>query len=225
MIKLTDILFEIKKITTDQSVIFGVKHNDMSGVKKVMDYVRKKFTPSDKVVFVGEGGDVNNKYVPGSEQEAIYLELQKYFDNIDNDSWDGKDFDVTNPNAYVFKAVQSITGLTKKQTQAAIYAAMVGQDQDPSELTQLLTPEGINWLQMYGIKSPKNPNLQDILLMYNLSFPQDTGQPAQEISKATDAYNKVRDQNLIKKVKEYESKGYKVIAAAGEGHIDLINSL
>jgi len=219
MIKLLDILNEIKKITTDQSVIFGVKHNNMSDVKKVMDYVRKNFSPSDKVVFVGEGGDINNKYAPGSEQEIIYLELQKYFDNIENDSWDGKDFDVTNPNTYVFKAVQSMTGLTKSQTQATIYAAMVGQDQDPSELTQLLTPEGINWLQMYGIKSPKNPSLQDKLLMYNLSFPQDTGQPAQEISKATDAYNEVRDQNLIKKVKEYESKGYKVIAAAGEGHL------
>ena len=205
-------------------VIIQVAAQDL-GVKTgtvQSDFIKLSFMQA--VLYVGCAFAITQDRSEAFLAALIYFQL-KYFDNIDNDSWDGKDFDVTNPNAYVFKAVQSITGLTKKQTQAAIYAAMVGQDQDPSELTQLLTPEGINWLQMYGIKSPKNPNLQDILLMYNLSFPQDTGQPAQEISKATDAYNKVRDQNLIKKVKEYESKGYKVIAAAGEGHIDLINSL
>lgn len=223
MIKLADILFEVRKITTDQSVIFGVRHGNVDDVRKVMDYVAKNFATTDKVVFVGEGGDANNRYVPGSEQEAIYNQLQNYFNTIANDSWDGKDFDVTNPNAYIFKAVQSLTGLTKEQTQAAMYAAMVGQDQDPSELSQLLTSQGINFLQLYGIKSPENPTHQDLKMMYNLSFPQDTGAPPQEISKATDAYNKVRDQNLLKKLKEYESKGYRVIAAAGEGHLDLIS--
>lgn len=225
MIKLIDILLEIKKITTDQSVIFGVEHNNMNNVKQVINYVIKNFSPEDKVVFVGEGGDANNNYVPGSEQEAIYLKLQDYFNNIENDSWDGEDFDVTNPNAYVFKIVKSMTGLSKDQTQAAIYAAMVGQDQDPNEVKSLLTPKGIQWLQKYNIQNPENPNLQDKTLMYNLSFPQDTGSETQEISRAIDAYNKARDKNLIKKIKEYESRGYKVIASAGKDHIDLISSL
>ena len=46
-----------------------------------------------------------------------------------------------------------------------------------------------------------------------------------KVAKVADAFNEARDENLLKKLKQYESRGYKVIATAGEGHIDLIKAM
>ena len=82
MIKLVDILKntlkEINQLPVGNSIIFGVEHHNMNDAKAVVDYVKNNFTPKDKVVFMGEGGDDNNKYVPGSEQEIIYNKLKSY---------------------------------------------------------------------------------------------------------------------------------------------------
>lgn len=226
MIKLLDILFEIKKIETDRkSVILGVKHYDKGDMKQVMDYIKANFSPDDKVVFSGEGGDPNNKYPTNSEGDILYPEIKKYFKNLVNDSWDGKDFDVTDPSSYMFGAIQSMTGLDKITVQAAVYTHLVGEGQDKNEIIQLLTPKGIEWIKSFGIKNPENPDAADKQLMYDLCFPEDSGLPEQDLSKATDAFNKARDINLVKKIKQYESQGYRVIALAGESHIDLINAL
>lgn len=212
-------------LSSKQSIIYGLRHNSSTDIKKIIDHIMKNFSPDDKVVFMGEGGDSNNVYPEGSEGEIILPIVQKYFKTVINDSWDGREFDVTNPNAYVFKAIQSSTGLSKQKTLASIYAAMVGQDVDPSEVSRLITPEGLRWLSTFGIKNPMNPDAEDKQLMYDLSFPQDTGQPEQEISLAVTSYNKERDKNLIRKLKKYESQGFKAIALVGRDHIDLISSI
>lgn len=223
--RLLDILYEIRTLKSSRSTIYGLRHNNASDIKKVLDDINKNFSINDKIVFMGEGGDSNNIYPPNSEGEIIYSILKKQFKNIINDSWDGKEFDVANPNAFVFRVIQSSTGLSKQKTLAAIYAAMVGQDVDPSEVSRLITPEGLKWLSTFDIKNPVNPDAEDKQLMYDLSFPQDTGQPEQEISLAVTSYNKERDKNLIRKLKKYESQGYRVIALVGKDHIDLIGSI
>ena len=93
---LKGILREVKQLPIGNSIIFGVEHHSMSDAEQVVDYVKKHFSPEDKVVFMGEGGDDSNKYVAGSEQEMIYNELSSYFENLVNDSWDGSDLNVMN---------------------------------------------------------------------------------------------------------------------------------
>ena len=44
------------------------------------------------------------------------------------------------------------------------------------------------------------------------------------VGELADTFNDIRDENLIRKTKELESKGYKVIAPVGDGHIDLLKN-
>lgn len=206
------------------AIIYGVVHNDMQQADEVIQHALSKFDTKKKTVFLGEGGDPNNVYPRGSESEYIYEKLKREFSNLLNDSWDGKDFDVTDPDSFVFSAIQRLTGYDQDLVNAGIYAAMVGQGQDPIEVSRLLNKRGKDVLRSFGVQDAKNPSNEDIQIMYDLCFPQDTGKPAQQISKITDAFNEVRDKNLIRKVNKYSSLGYQVIACAGESHLDLLQN-
>lgn len=214
----------MKILKIGDSLIFGVQHYNMDDVEKVLNYVKKNFKPNDKIVFMGEGGDDDNIYEKGGEQEAIKNELETYFTNFINDSWDGKETNVTNPKSLLFKEMQSETSLSPNKIMAAIYVIIVGQTGYPQEMSHLLNDEGIEWIKSFGIKNPKTPDEEDIELMYDLCFPQDTGKPQTELSKLTDVFNYIRDKNLITKIKNYRKKGYRVIATVGEGHIELIKN-
>ena len=214
----------MKVLKIGNSLIFGVEHYNMNDVKKVFNYVKKSYKPEDRVVFMGEGGDDNNVYEKGGEQEVIKNKLENYFTNFINDSWDGKETNVLNPNSNLFKEISSRTGLSRDKTMAAVYVIIVGQTRLPKEMIGLLTKEGENWIRSFDIKNPKNPSNEDMDLMYDLCFPQDTNKPETEMSKITDIFNKVRDENLLKKIKNYHKNGYTVIATVGEGHIDLLKN-
>lgn len=242
MIKLTDILKgvlkEVQQLPIGNSIIFGVKHHSKSDAKSVVDYVKKHYSPEDKVVFMGEGGDDNSNYVAGSEQEMIYDELSSYFENLVNDSWDGSDLNVMNDQSALYKMQKEKTGLSHNKILAANWASMVGQnilqgqsiaDFDPQDY---LSPEGIQFLKTSAEEAnlPLSNNLykpteQDFDTLYRLCFPADNGDKYTKVAKVADAFNESRDENLLTKLKQYEGRGYKVIATAGEGHIDLIKAM
>ena len=67
----------MKILKIGNSLIFGVEHYNMNDVKKVFNYVKKSYKPEDRVVFMGEGGDDNNVYEKGSEQEEIKNKFHK----------------------------------------------------------------------------------------------------------------------------------------------------
>jgi hypothetical protein len=226
MIKLYTLLYEVKTMRMGPtSVVYGTIHGDLNMAEEIVTDALSTLDRNKKTVFMGEGGDANNRYPKDSESAYIYDKLRRAFPNLINDSWDGKDFDVTDPSAYVFSAIAQSTGLDKNTVNAGVYAAMVGQGQDPTEVAKLMSPDGERLLTNLGVQNPRLPYDEDIQLMYDLSFPQDTGGQEQDISKITNAYNKARDFNLVRKVKKYESAGYQVIAVAGESHLDLINTL
>ena len=235
---LRESLYEVQQLPINNSIIFGVKHHSKSDAQAVINYVKKRFSPEDKVVFMGEGGDDSNKYAAGSEQEMIYDELSSYFDNLVNDSWDGADLDVMNDQSTLYKIQKQKTGLSHNQILAANWASMVGQnilqDQSVADFApeDYLSPEGIKFLkvsaQEAGLPLSDNlyePTAEDYDTLYRLSFPEDHGDKHTKVSKAADAFNQVRDENLLRKLKQYESRGYKVVATAGEGHIDLIKAM
>jgi len=167
---------------------------------------------------MGEGGDGNNNYAKGSEQEYVHNELKSHFSNMENDSWDGKEYDVTNPKSEMFGTIAKDTGQEPHIVNAGIFAAMVGQGQEPEELAKLADEKTMNYLKSQGIKDPMNPDDEDSEKMYDLTFPQDKDLPETDLSKVTNSYNKNRQKNLVKKMNEYEKRGYKVISLAGNSH-------
>ena len=242
IVKLTatkkNILKEVQQLSIGNSIIFGVEHHSKSDAKQVVDYVKKNFSPDDKIAFMGEGGDDSNKYVAGSEQEMIYDELSSYFKNLVNDSWDGSDLNVMNDQSLLYKIQKEKTGLSYSKILAANWASMVGQNILQGQSVADFAPE--DYLSTEGIKFLKaaaqeaelplsdnlyEPTAKDYDTLYRLSFPADYGDKYTKVAKVADAFNEARDENLLSKLKKYESKGYKVIATAGEGHIDLIKAM
>lgn len=210
--------------TKKGSTIFGVEHNNIKGAKDIVKQVKDLYSQDDKVVFMGEGGDSNSVYPNGSEQEYIYNQLGKHFKNMQNDSWDGKEFDVMNPKAEMFSQIGKDTKQPPHIVNAGIFAAMVGQGQDPREVAKLTDPKTIQYLKSNGISDPMNPSDEDVEKMYDLTFPQDKGLSPTDLSKTTDSYNKLRQRNLIRKMNIYEKKGYKVISLAGNSHVEELNT-
>lgn len=206
--------------TKNGSTIYGVEHDNIDGAKDIVSDVKSKYSPDTKVVFMGEGGDSNGNYAKGSEQEYVHNELKSHFKDMKNDSWDGKEFDVTNPNAEMFGIIGKDTKQPPHIVNAGIFAAMVGQGQDPEELVELADEKTIEYLKSQGIKDPMNPDDEDSEKMYDLTFPQDKELPETDLSKVTNSYNKNRQKNLVKKMNAYEKQGYKVISLAGNSHAE-----
>jgi cytidyltransferase-like protein len=238
IIKLKNILKEAQQLSIGNSIIFGVEHHSESDAQAVVDYVKKRYSPEDKVVFMGEGGNDDNKYVAGSEQEMIYNDLNSYFNNLVNDSWDGSDLNVMNDQSLLYKIQKEKTGLSLSKILAANWASMVGQNILQNQSIADFAPE--DYLSTEGIKFLKaaaqeaelplsdnlyEPTSEDYNTLYRLSFPADYGDKYTKVAKVADAFNKARDENLLSKLKKYESRGYKVIVTAGEGHIDLIKAM
>jgi hypothetical protein len=169
---------------------------------------------------MGEGGDSNGKYAKGSEQEYVHDQLKSGFPNMVNDSWDGKEYDVTNPKAEMFTDIQQDTKMENHIVNAGIFAAMVGQGQEPEELAKLADEKTIEYLKSKGVKDPMNPDDEDTETMYKLTFPQDYDLPETDLSKVTDSYNRGRQKNLVRKMNDYEKKGYKVVSLAGNTHAE-----
>lgn len=216
--------------TKKGSTIFGVEHDDIEGAKKVVDDVKKMYPKDSKIVFLGEGGDENNKYVKGSEQEYIHNELKNHYPNFTNDSWDGKELDVHNDQSMLYKYQKKKTGLPHDIVMAGNWANMVGQN-EALKAEDYLSDDGKNFLQQSAkeaglppIKNFDKPSKRDIHTLYRLAYPQDNDDKKTKVGELSDAFNDARDENLIRKMKKYEDKGYKVVSAAGNGHIDLIKN-
>ncbi len=219
--------------TKKGSTIFGVEHDNIEGAKQVVDDVKNLYPKDTKIVFLGEGGDENNVYVPGSEQEYIHNELKKHYPNFTNDSWDGEELDVHNDQSMLYKYQKKKTGLPHDIVMAGNWANMVGQGEglDTMNPSDYLSDNGRNFLQQSAkeagfppIKSFDKPSKKDIHTLYRLAYPQDNGDKKTKVGELSDTFNDARDENLIRKMKKYEDKGYKVVSAAGYGHIDLIKN-
>lgn len=224
--------------TKNGSTFFGVRHYNLKDAQSVVDNVKQIYPKDTKIAFLGEGGDDNNVYVKGSEQEYIHNHLKKYYPNFINDSWDGRDLNVMNFNSFLYKQQVKRTGFPLNIIKAGNWASMVGQNfqqkqsLDDFKPKDYLDEKGIQFLKSSAKKAnlPLSNNLykpteKDYDTLYRLCFPKDYKDEYTSVAKIADVFNKIRDENLIRKAKELESKGYKVIAPVGEGHIDLLKSM
>ena len=235
MIKLKDLLVETKILKTKNgSTFFGMEHYNLKKAQEVVDDIKRMYPKDTKIVFLGEGGDDDNVYVKGSEPEYIHNKLKDYYPNFINDSWDGKDLNVMNDSSRLYKEQMKRMNLPLNIVKAGNWASMVGQNKNTNDFPpgDYLDDRGKQYLQQSAkeadfppIENFEIPTKKDYDTLYRLSYPADYNDKVTSVGKLADTFNDIRDENLINKTKEYESKGYKVIAPVGEGHIDLIKNM
>ena len=226
---------ELENIQTpDGSTIFGVEHHNIDGAKAVVDDIKNLYPQDTKIAFLGEGGQGegdDNTYEEGGEQEYIHDELKKHYPNFKNDSWDGAELDVHKPQSRLYQDQMNKTGLSQDEVKAGNWASMIGQGEgtDTMKPNVFLSDSGKQFLNKAAeeagfapISNFDEPSEQDKKTLFRLAFPADHNDKPTSVGRLADAFNEIRDENLLKKVKEYESKGYKVVAPVGSGHIDLI---
>lgn len=238
MIFLKDILNEVasSKIlkTKKGSIFYGMLHYNLKKAQEVVDDIKKRYPKDTKIAFLGEGGDDDNVYVKGSEPEYINNKLKDYYPNYINDSWDGKELNVMNDSSHLYKEQMKRMNLPLNIVKAGNWASMVGQNKNTNDFPSkdYLDEKGKNYLQKSAkeagfppIENFEKPTKKDYDTLYRLSFPLDYNDKVTSVGKLADTFNEIRDENLIRKTKEYEDKGYKVIAPVGESHIDLIKNM
>ncbi len=235
MILLKTLLNEIRTLKTKNgSTFYGMEHYNLKKAQEVVDNIKKMYSKDTKIAFLGEGGDDNNVYVKGSEVEYIHNKLKEYYPNFINDSWDGKELNVMNDSSRLYKEQMKRMNLPLNIVKAGNWASMVGQNKNTNDFpsVEYLDEEGKQYLQNSAkeagfppIENFETPTETDYDTLYRLSFPADYNDKVTSVGKLADAFNEIRDENLINKTKEYESKGYKVIAPVGDGHIDLIKNM
>jgi hypothetical protein len=142
--------------------------------------------------------------------------------------------DVYNDQSQLYKYQEKKTGLPHNLILAGNWASMVGQNKNTNDFASVdyLDNKGKQYLQNSAkeagfppIQNFEKPTKKDYDTLYRLSFPADYNDKVTSVGKLADTFNDIRDENLIRKTKELESNGYKVIAPVGSGHIDLIKNM
>jgi hypothetical protein len=221
--------------TTPQgSQLLGTKHLDddskewieKSLLPNVKDFIEQAKKDGKEIVFLGEGGagDGHN-YLEGGEQELVgNLVLEA---GGKADTWDGKDNDLGNYDSAVSKAMKKDLGATEGQRMTLQLALNIGHGNNIkeemewfNELPKEMQEEGEKFLKDNGYDGKFPPkNKKDAQKLYDLTFPRDTNKPEQKISQLMDYANDFRGKNMIKKIKEYEDQGKRVLVTPGADHV------
>jgi hypothetical protein len=197
----------------------------------------KNTIPKEKwkdIVFVGEGGlsDDNGEIEFTGEQKHAANKFKEIGAGID--TWDGGDLDVHNDQSELYKYQLKNTGLSRSKVTAGNWASMIGQGDEIDSMPpdDYLDDEGKEFLQTAAkeagfkpIENWQNPTQQDIDTLYRLSFPEDNNDKKTGVNDVQVAFNDARDENIIRKTKELESKGKIPIVLAGESHVELVKNM
>jgi 2'-5' RNA ligase len=179
--------------------------------------VKDAIAKGKKVVFLAEGKQGG---FPDSEQEMIAQHLDKNYEGkIKQDTWDGAENEVSRYDEKEDTDVQVVDSpVIKKLTShfgdadlvlAALLASENGQGtgiRGDSRAVARLKKMGID--------------PEDEGALYSQAFPQDDNPPSPptEISRVVEAWNRMRQEHLIKRMKEVEAEGGVAIVVPGASH-------
>jgi len=221
--------------TTPQgSQLLGTKHLDddskdwieKSLLPNVKDFIEQAKKDGKEIVFLGEGGQGDgDNYPEGGEQELVgNLVLEA---GGKADTWDGKDNQLGMANSAVAKAMKEDLGTTEAERMTLQLALNIGHGNNIkeemewfNELPKEMQEEGEKFLKDNGYDGKFPPkNKKDAQKLYALTFPRDYNKPEQKISQLMDYANDFRGKNIIKKIKEYEDQGKRVLVTPGADHV------
>jgi hypothetical protein len=227
---------------------YGTVHRDLKMTDDIIDHV-KSTIPKEKwkdIVFVGEGGATNEKGELVLHDEMKYAAPKFKEMGASVDTWDGDELDVHKPDSKLYKKQMEKTGLNHSKVKAGNWASMIGQGEgtDTMKTSVFLDDEGKeflqsaakeagfppieNWEKPTGIMPSEENNYVgsgDKGTLYRLAYPEDNGDKKTKVADIEYAFNEIRDENLIEKTEELESKGKIPITLAGESHIELVKGI
>lgn len=218
--------------TENGSLLIGVEHGEGNeSTKNTIDKI--KSLPKDaKVMFVGEGGvgkDDSGKIDFVGEQAELRDACLEHFDNAREESWD-ENGDVRDSDAPIFDEIAKSFGGDKQKAMASVWTNMVGQGDD-LDADDYLTEETKEWIKGEARKGGSkefdgdvdwnNLTLEQKEDLYQLNYRDDQNYGETDLSKGQKAYNDYRQQELDRKIKEAEEKGYTVIATMGNSHVGM----
>lgn len=206
-------------ITSNGSVVAGVLHGYSS--KSVKDLIDTKVLPrilssassaqksGKKVVFLAEGAVRGPQ---GSEQEVIAQALDANMPDIEHDTWDDSPVDIFSygeNGEHLGIDTQSpvVQKMAKKYqnvsvVEAGLFASMHGQGEELS-----LSPAAKEFLQTLGIDSTDKDAL------YHAAFESNS-----VLAHVTNEWNRLRQENLLRKVHTVEQEGSIAIVTPGASH-------
>jgi len=218
--------------TENGSILIGVEHGDeKESTKQIIDKI--KTLPKDsKVMFVGEGGvglDDSGKIDFVGEQAEIRDAFLDHFENGREQSWD-ENSDVKNSDAPIFDEIAKSFGGDKEKALASVWTNMVSQGDD-LDAEDYLTDETKEWIKTEAKKGGSeefdgdvdwnNLSLEQKEDLFQLNYRDDQNYGETDLSKGQKAYNDYRQQELDRKIKDGEEKGYTVIATMGNSHVGM----
>jgi tetratricopeptide (TPR) repeat protein len=181
----------------------------------IVDAAKKALSAGKKVKFLAEGMKGGGEY---SEQRAIAHALGALGADVSQDTWDDESVapwegypddsnPVITPTLPIVRSLTQFSGGDSDLAIAGLYATLVGQGDEIK-----LTPSIKKTLKSLSI----DPEDKDAL--YAATFPSDTGGKPNPLSRIADEYNRIRQENLLTKIKQEEGNGVVAIATPGASH-------
>ena len=180
----------------------------LSGAKELLDQGKK-------IVFLAEGAIHGTE---GSEQNLIASELDNMSNkSITHDTWDdenvefcsydenGKDMGLNFDSRMVKKLIAKFG--KKEEIEAALYATMRAQND-----TFPISEEA-----KYYLENTIGVDLNDAEKLAELTFNASEGQEG-TLTKIMQTWNRLRQENLLRKIKEIEDRGSVAIVTPGYSH-------
>ncbi len=220
--------------TPQGSQLLGTKHLDENSkdwiekslLPNVKDFIEQAKKDGKEIVFLGEGGKGDgDNYPEGTEQELVGNLILEAGGKAD--TWDGKDNQLGMANSAVAKAMRKELGTTEAERMTLQLAINVGHGNNIkeemewfNELPKEMQEEGEKFLRDNGYDGKFPPKgKKDAQKLYDLTFPRDYNKPEQKISQLMDYANDFRGKTIIKKIKEYEDQGKRVLVTPGADHV------
>ena len=205
-----------------------------SVTKHAGEFLKKN--PKKKVVFLYEGGmiyenQLNEDWAKDNEQAQVAKGLKKDFGSkVDLDTWDDENTEpyerdgdnqkfygdndarkIDVENTVAGKKLVKQFGGNKDLVEASLYADLAGEEDvlvEPSDgAKKVLKDMGID------IKDKKS--------LLDAAWPEN-GKPSSDVSKVVSAWSRLRNENMLKKIKDVESAGNIAIVTPGADHINEI---
>ena len=194
--------------------------------KKAVAVAKKAIADGKTVVFLAEGGAYSDDEVlddpnDWGEQHGMAKALRDATKGkVEQDTWDDGPVDLTDPDSDVWKRLTSAAGNDPVKAKGAMAVFMLGQ----GESWESLTDQG--WVDDAVAKSirkatgmnPKKLSEENIQGMFRMAFPGDEGEPHNEVSAIGEVYNAARQERMLNRVKDIETKGGVAIVAPGSSH-------
>lgn len=226
-------------ISPNGSGVFGTMHHqgnewdpatkefiDTTVLPNIFATADRAIKHGKKVVWFGEGGmdnfyDEANDAYRDNEQGYIASQINRRYGNqVEINEWDDEDTNLLDSESPIYDELARKTGMNKVELLASTFAFEAGQgsfEDITTELDNWFNPKDkalvLAFYAKQGIDDPTNREQ-----LYDAAFPEDKGLKQGQIGKFQKTFNKLRQENLKRKIAQTEKDGGIALASPGASH-------